>query len=135
MSSASLNEVRLIGNLGKDPEVRRTEQGGLVAQVSVATRQFRGGEELTEWHQVVLFDRLAELAEQFLRKGASIFVGGRLQTRRWTDGDGVERWTTEVVADTLQFLGSVKREGAQGQAEAEEARAAGGPVPEDDVPF
>ena len=102
--AGSVNKVILIGNLGKDPEVRTLQNGGKVANLSLATseswRDKASGErkEKTEWHRVVIFnDRLAEVAEKYLRKGSKIYVEGQLQTRKWTDKDGAEKYTTEVV--------------------------------------
>lgn len=106
---ASLNEVRLIGNLGKDPEVR--ELGGTPnCTISVATTRFRKGEngreEVTQWHRVVLWGQLAEYAGRYLKKGAPVYVGGYLETRKWTDNDGQDHYTTEVVAEDLQGFGA-----------------------------
>ena len=102
--AGSVNKVILIGNLGRDPEVRSTQDGAKIVQLSVATsenwRDKASGErkEKTEWHRVVIFnDRLAEVAEKYLRKGSKIYVEGQLQTRKWTDKDGAEKYTTEVV--------------------------------------
>lgn len=102
--AGSVNKVILIGNLGRDPEVRSTQDGAKIVQLSVATsenwRDKASGErkEKTEWHRVVIFnDRLAEVAEKYLRKGSKIYVEGQLQTRKWSDKDGVEKYTTEIV--------------------------------------
>ncbi len=102
--AGSVNKVILIGNLGRDPEVRSTQDGMKIVQLSVATSESwkdkASGErkDKTEWHRVVIFnERLAETAEKYLRKGAKIYVEGQLQTRKWTDKDGVEKYTTEVV--------------------------------------
>jgi single-strand DNA-binding protein len=101
---SSLNEVRLIGNLGRDPEVRTTQAGDAVVTLSVATseqwKDKNTGErkERTEWHRVVIFNQaLCNVAEQYLRKGSKVFLGGKMQTRKWTDQQGVERYTTEIV--------------------------------------
>jgi single-strand DNA-binding protein len=115
---ASLNKVQIIGNLGRDPEVRYTPNGNAVCNVSVATtRQWKGkdsGEkqEETEWHRVVFYDRLAEIAGEYLKKGRSVYVEGRLKTRKWTDKEGKEQYTTEVIASEMQMLGG--REGGGG---------------------
>jgi single-strand DNA-binding protein len=117
---ASINKVILIGNLGKDPEVRYMPSGSAICNITVATsRQWKNKEsgekmEETEWHRVSLFDRLAEVAGEYLKKGRSVYIEGRLKTRKWTDKDGVERYTTEVIADVMQLLGS--REGMGGGA-------------------
>ena len=108
---ASLNKVHLIGNLGRDPEVRYTPNGSAVCNVSVATtRQWKNkdsGErqEETEWHRVVFYDRLAEIAGEYLKKGRSVYVEGRLKTRKWQDKDGRDQYTTEVIATEMQMLG------------------------------
>ncbi|MFN4262795.1 MAG: single-stranded DNA-binding protein [Thioalkalivibrionaceae bacterium] len=106
-----INKVILVGNLGADPEVRQTGSGMAVANLSLATTDAwmdkASGErrENTEWHRVVLFGRTAEVAQQYLRKGAQIYVEGRLQTRKWQDQQGQDRYTTEVVASDMQMLG------------------------------
>lgn len=108
----SVNKVILIGNLGKDPEVRSTANGGYVANLNLATtevwRDRNSGErqERTEWHRVVFFGRTAELAQQYLHKGSKIYVEGKLQTRKWQDQNGQDRYMTEIVGDTMQFLDS-----------------------------
>ncbi|MFT0850588.1 single-stranded DNA-binding protein [Achromobacter sp. F4_2707] len=115
---ASLNRATLIGNLGKDPEVRYTADGAAVCSVSIATtNQWKDkatGErrEETEWHRVVFYGRLAQIAGEYLRKGRTVFVEGRLKTRKWQDADTVtDRYTTEIIADQMQMLGA--RETAQ----------------------
>jgi single-strand DNA-binding protein len=102
--AGSVNKVILVGNLGRDPEVRHTQAGGLIVQLSVATsenwRDKASGErkERTEWHRVVIFnEKMAEVAQKYLRKGAKVYLEGQLQTRKWTDQSGVEKYTTEVV--------------------------------------
>ena len=118
---ASVNKVILIGNLGRDPEVRYAPSGAAICNVTLATsRQWKdknSGErqEETEWHRVVFYDRLAEIAGEYLKKGKSVYVEGRLKTRKWTDKDGVEKYTTEVMADQMQLLGG--REGMGGPDE------------------
>ena len=115
---ASINKVIIIGNLGKDPEVRYMPSGSAICNVTVATsRQWKNKEsgdkmEETEWHRVSLFDRQAEVAGEYLKKGSSVYFEGRLKTRKWTDKEGVERYTTEIIADVMQLLGS--RQGAGG---------------------
>lgn len=118
---ASVNKVILIGNLGRDPEVRYTPGGSAVCNISLATtrnwKDKNSGEKMeeTEWHRVVFFDRLAEIAGEYLKKGRPVYVEGRLKTRKWTDKDGVEKYTTEVMADQMQLLGG--REGMGGPDE------------------
>lgn len=107
---ASINKVIIIGNLGRDPETRYTADGGTaITTLSIATtRRYRNTEgqtvSETEWHRVVLFARLAEIAKEYLRKGSQAYVEGRLRTRRYQGKDGVERYTTEIIAETLQLL-------------------------------
>jgi len=107
-----VNKAILVGNLGRDPEVRYSPNGQAVANVTLATSESwkdkTSGEkqEKTEWHRVVFFGRLAEIAGEYLKKGAQIYVEGRLQTRKWTDKDGHDRYTTEIVANDMQMLGS-----------------------------
>lgn len=114
MSRKSVNRVTLVGNLGQDPELRYTPGGTAVANISVATTDSwtdkSSGEpqEHTEWHRVVFFGRLAEIVRDCLCKGAQIYVEGRLRTNKWQDGDGIDRKTTEVVANELMMLGSRK---------------------------
>ena len=109
---ASINKVILVGNLGKDPETRYAPDGGAISNITIATtdtwKDKNSGEkkEATEWHRVVFFNRLAEIAGEYLKKGSSVYIEGRLKTRKWTDKDGVEKYTTEIVADQMQMLGS-----------------------------
>lgn len=107
-----VNKVILIGNLGKDPEVRYSPNGGAIANITVATSESwkdkNTGEQVdkTEWHRVVFFRRLAEIAGEYLKKGSKVFIEGKLQTRKWQDKDGQDRYTTEVVANEMQMLDS-----------------------------
>lgn len=113
---ASVNKVTLIGNLGRDPEVRYTPNGAAVCNVSIATtrnwKDKNSGDKVeeTEWHRVVFYDRLAEIAGEYLKKGRSVYVEGRLKTRKWQDKDGKDNYTTEIVAEQMQLLGG--REGS-----------------------
>jgi single-strand DNA-binding protein len=124
---ASVNKVILIGNLGRDPETRYSPDGAAITNVSVATtsqwKDKTTGEkrEETEWHRVAFFGRLAEIAGEYLKKGSPVYIEGRLRTRKWQDKDGQDRYTTEIVADVMQMLGS--RQGAGGPPE-DEPRAA-----------
>lgn len=151
--SRGINKVILIGNLGQDPEVRYMASGAAVCNVSVATSESwkdkTTGEpvERTEWHRVVMFRRLAEIAGEYLKKGSKVYIEGRLQTRKWQDQQGQDRYTTEIVADNMQMLDS--RAGGSADFAARPAPAAppGGapaaaPQPpasnngfDDDVPF
>ena len=143
---ASINKVILIGNLGQDPELRYTQNGKAVASFSLATTDrfsSRDGDrqERTEWHRIVTWEKTAENCARFLSKGRSCFVEGRLQTREWEDKEGVKRRTTEVVAQTVQFLGESRRDAGPAEApagptssEPPAAQASGDPPP-DDIPF
>lgn len=122
MASKGVNKVILVGNLGQDPEVRHTPQGGQITTISIATgeswKDKNSGQmqEKTEWHRVVFFGKLAEIAGQYLTKGSQVYVEGKLQTRKWQDKQGQDKYTTEVVVDSfngvLQMLGS-KQESQQ----------------------
>jgi single-strand DNA-binding protein len=149
-----VNKVILVGNLGKDPEVRYSPNGQAVANCTIATSESwkdkNTGEkqERTEWHRIVFFGRLAEIAGEYLKKGSQIYVEGRLQTRKWQDKDGNDRYTTEIVANEMQMLGSRGGAGMPSEPVAEAAgsydapaprAAAGGKAPaadfDDDIPF
>ena len=116
---ASVNKVILVGNLGRDPEVRYSPEGSAICNLSLATtsqwKDKASGErkEETEWHRVVMYNRLAEIAGEYLRKGRPVYIEGRLKTRKWQDKDtGADRYSTEIVADQMQMLGG--REGGEG---------------------
>jgi single-strand DNA-binding protein len=136
---ASVNKVIIVGNLGRDPETRYMPNGDAVTNIAVATTESwkdkNTGEkkELTEWHRVTFYRKLAEIVSQYLKKGSSIYLEGKLHTRKWTDKDGVERYTTEVIADTMQMLGSGPQ--AAGKQQADDRQ----PVPngndDEDIPF
>jgi single-strand DNA-binding protein len=121
---ASVNKVIVLGNLGKDPEVRYTPNGSAVCNLRIATtRNWKNkdsGEKMeeTEWHSVVLYDRQAEVAGEYLKKGRPVYIEGRLKTRKWQDKEGTDRYTTEIVADSMQLLGG--REGMGGGAGGED---------------
>ncbi|RSE60365.1 single-stranded DNA-binding protein [Alcaligenes faecalis] len=116
---ASVNKVILVGNLGRDPEVRYSAEGSAICNISIATtsqwKDRTSGErrEETEWHRVVFYNRLAEIAGEYLRKGRPVYVEGRLRTRKWTGQDGQERFTTEVIAEQMQMLGGRDGESQQ----------------------
>ena len=108
---ASVNKVILIGNLGKDPEVRYMPSGEAITNINIATTdnwKDKNGEkqERTEWHRIAFFGKLAEIAGEYLKKGNPVYIEGRLQTRKWQDKEGKERYTTEIVAEKMQMLGS-----------------------------
>jgi single-strand DNA-binding protein len=155
---ASVNKVILVGNLGRDPETRYSPDGGAICNISVATtdtwKDKTSGEkqERTEWHRVVFFNRLAEIAGEYLKKGSQVYIEGALRTRKWQDKEGQERYTTEIVADKMQMLGSRSgmgdassrerdtREPAAESKAAEPKAAAKKPAGkfddmEDDIPF
>ena len=119
-----INKVILVGNLGADPEVRYMPSGGAVANVSIATstswkdKQTGEQKEKTEWHRVVFFNRLGEIAGEYLRKGSQVYVEGRLQTRKWQDQSGQDRYTTEIVANEMQMLGGRSGASMGGGAQA-----------------
>ena len=120
---ASVNKVILVGNLGRDPETRYTTGGDAVTNIRLATTETwkdKAGEkqERTEWHNIVFYGRQAEIAGEYLKKGRQIYVEGRLQTRKWQDKEGQDRYTTEIIADRMQMLGS--REGSGAPAAGDE---------------
>lgn len=134
---ASINKVILIGNLGKDPEMRYTANGSAVANFSVATTDKwtdKSGEkvEQTEWHKIVAFGRIAEICGEYLTKGRSVYIEGKLQTRKWEDRDGNERYTTEVVAREMKMLGG---KGPRPHASVENDQGYQADPPDGDIPF
>lgn len=148
---ASVNKVILVGNLGADPETRYSTDGAAITNIRMATtdrwKDKSSGEmrEQTEWHRVVFFGRLAEIAGEYLKKGSPVYVEGRLRTRKWTDKEGHDRYTTEVTADNMQLLGSRGGSGepATRDPSGDDAPARGGGQKasrgpediEDDIPF
>lgn len=153
MASRGVNKVILVGNLGQDPEVRYLPNGGAVANITLATseswRDKATGEmkEQTEWHRVVLFGKLAEVASEYLRKGSQVYIEGQLRTRKWTDQSGVEKYTTEVlvnVGGTMQMLGGKQVEGKPAGGNQQQSRTQQPPAQQsneppmnfdDDIPF
>ena len=143
MASRGVNRVILIGNIGKDPETRYSAEGSAITNVSLATseswkdKQTGEQKEKTEWHRVVFFGKLAEIAGQYLKKGSQVYVEGQLRTRKWQGQDGKDNYTTEIVADQMQMLGGLPRE----QRDASPGNQATSSVPQDtaafddDVPF
>jgi single-strand DNA-binding protein len=155
---ASVNKVIIIGNLGRDPETRYMPEGGAITNITVATsyqwkdKATGDKKEETEWHRVAFFGRLAEIAGEYLKKGSPVYVEGRLRTRKWTDKEGQERYSTEIVAEEMKMLGSrgdrgdsagappresAPREAAAPRtADAKAKKPAGGfDDMEDDIPF
>lgn len=134
----SVNKVILIGRLGKDPELRDTASGSKIANLTLATSERRKGKdgewaEQTEWHRVVCFGKTAENAARFLTKGRQVYVEGRSQTRKWTK-DGIDRYTTEIIANQLQFLGS-KGAAANSGGISPAPATTSQPAMDDDIPF
>ena len=144
-----INKVIVVGNLGKDPEVRDMPNGNAVANITLATTESwkdkSSGEqqEKTEWHRIVMFRRLGEIAGEYLKKGSQVYIEGKLQTRKWQDNSGNDRYTTEIVANEMQMLGG--RGGGSGGGSADfsqdSAPAKSAPQPaaagefDDDIPF
>ena len=143
MAKGTVNKVILIGNLGSDPEVKTTPQGAQVANFSLATSEAwtdkASGEkkEKAEWHRLVLWRRLAEIAGQYLKKGAKIYIEGKLETRSWEDKEGQKRYTTEVVVDQLEMLGGDRQQGSAQEYEQPAAApyVASGSSDDDELPF
>jgi len=141
---ASVNKAIILGNLGRDPELRHTQAGKAVCTLRLATNEVwsdQSGErqERTEWHTVVVWGRQAENCNQYLKKGRTVFIEGRIQTRKWQDKDGNDRYSTEIVADRVQFIGG--QTGAGGGDSYSDASFGGGsdlsppPAGGDDIPF
>ncbi|WP_332878993.1 single-stranded DNA-binding protein [Massilia sp. S19_KUP03_FR1] len=126
---ASVNKVIIVGNLGRDPEIRYMPSGDAIANIAVATsykskdRNTGEQKELTEWHRISFFGRLAEIVGQYLKKGSSVYVEGRLQTRKYTDKDGVEKYATDIIAENMQMLGG--RQGMGGDGGMDDANSGG----------
>lgn len=144
---ASVNKVILVGNLGRDPEVRYTASGAAMCNLSIATtyrtkQQDGSYSDETEWHRVVMFNRLAEIAGEYLKKGAPVYLEGRLRTRKWQGQDGQDRYTTEIIADQMQMLGGRDDGGHQPQKQqqkqsyqANNQQMGGMSDMDDDIPF
>ena len=140
-----INKVILVGNLGADPETRYMPSGGAVTNIRVATseswkdKNTGDQQERTEWHNVAFFGRLAEIAAEYLRKGSQVYIEGKLRTRKWQDKDGNDRWSTEVIANEMQMLGSRPGGSAPAQsrpaASVAEGPPSGGGEFDDDIPF
>ncbi len=144
-----INKVILVGNLGADPETRYMPSGSAVTNLSVATSESwkdkQSGEQKdrTEWHKVAMFNRLAEVAAEYLRKGSQVYIEGKIRTRKWQDRDGNDRWTTEIIADEMQMLGG-RGGGGGGSAPMSSGQDSGPPSTppqagpddfDDDIPF
>jgi single-strand DNA-binding protein len=138
-----INKVILVGNLGADPETRAMPSGGSVTNISIATQESwkdkntGDQQERTEWHKVVFFGRLAEIAGEYLNKGSQVYVEGKLRTQKWQDREGNDRWTTEVVANEMQMLGGRPGSGApaaQGPAPTSTSQDSSETTPQDSSP-
>jgi single-strand DNA-binding protein len=137
---AGVNKVILLGRLGKDPEVRYTNSGTAITSFSMATstaftNKEGQKEEKTEWHKIVAFGRLGEICGEYLAKGKQVYIEGRIQTRDWEDKDGNKRWTTEIIAQNMQLLGSPGTEKDRSSSEPPPLDDSGSGPPESDVPF
>lgn len=145
---ASVNKVIVIGNAGKDPEVRYTPSGAAICNLTLATsrkwknKESRDMQEETEWHRVVLYDRIAEIAGEYVKKGKPVYVEGRLKTRKWQDKEGKDNYTTEIVAESLQLLGGRDEAPSKPAPPATPAARPAAPKPssnfddmDDDIPF
>ena len=142
--SRGVNKAIIVGFLGNDPEIRKTSSGSTVATISVATSESwtdkNTGQKqtATEWHRVVFFNRLAEIVEQYLTKGSQVYIDGKLQTKKWTDNNGVDRYTTQIVAKEMQMLGG-RGDNGEPQSPDPSPRSVQGAPPDitfaDDIPF
>lgn len=140
---SGVNKVILVGNLGNDPEIRHTQNGKAVANFSVATsekwkdKQTGQQQEKTEWHRVVLFDKPAEIAGQYLSKGSKVYLEGKLQTRKWKDQNDVDKYTTEIICNQIQMLGGDNNQPQQPNRPAQQAPqpAQADDLLDEDIPF
>ncbi|WP_405240242.1 single-stranded DNA-binding protein [Lentisalinibacter orientalis] len=144
-----INKVILVGNLGQDPDTRYMPSGSAVTNLRIATseqwkdKQTGEQKERTEWHNVAMFGRLAEIAAEYLRKGSQVYIEGKLRTRKWQDKQGNDRWTTEVIADEMQMMGGRGGGGGAGPMSSQDSGPSGGNYPDtgggeefdDDIPF
>jgi len=143
-----INKVILVGNLGQDPDTRYMPSGSAVTNLRIATseqwkdKQTGEQKERTEWHNVAMFGRLAEIAAEYLRKGSQVYIEGKLRTRKWQDKQGNDRWTTEVIADEMQMLGGRGGGGGSAPMSSQDSGPPGGNYPDsgggefdDDIPF
>ena len=144
--AGSVNKVILLGNLGQDPVVRTSQDGNKIVQLSIATserwKDRNSGEqrEKTEWHRVVFFGKLAEIAEQYLDKGSQLYVEGKLQTRKWQDKEGNDKYTTEILGNEMNMLGGRQSSGDggaydQSQPASQSAPSQASQISEEDIPF
>ena len=145
---ASVNKVILVGNLGSDPEMRYLQNGDAVCNIKIATseswkdKQTGDKKEATEWHRVVFFRQLAEIAGKYLKKGASVYVEGKITTRKWQDKEGTDRYTTEITGNEMKMLGGGRQDGDSGERtqqriepERKEPAKKSDPFDDEDIPF
>ena len=145
---ASVNKVILVGNLGSDPEMRYLQNGDAVCNIKIATseswkdKQTGDKKEATEWHRVVFFRQLAEIAGKYLKKGSSVYVEGKITTRKWQDKDGADRYTTEITGNEMKMLGGGRQDGDSGERtqqrrepERKEPAKKSDPFDDEDIPF
>ena len=140
--SKGINKVTIVGNLGQDPETKALPSGSYVTNISVPTseswkdKQTGQQQERTEWHRIVFFNRLAEIASQYLKKGSQVYIEGRLQTRKWQDKNGQDRYSTEIIANEMQMLGGRSGESPQQSVAAPQAvPQQQNAIDDDDIPF
>jgi single-strand DNA-binding protein len=129
---SSVNKVILVGRVGKDPETRFSTDGKGITNLSLATSEKRKGEEHTEWHKIIFFDKLSDVVAQYVKKGAMIYIEGKIQTRKWQDKEGQDRYSTEIIANSMQMLGGKQSE------ENQPKQAKPVPAPQDldsDIPW
>lgn len=136
---ASVNKVILIGNLGKDPEVKYMTNGEAVANIALATTEVwkdknGGKQEKTEWHRIVFYRKLAEIVGEYCKKGSPVYVEGRLETRKWTDKNGIERYTTEIIATDMKLLGGLKKDDSNRRDDQQNASSESF-ADDSDIPF
>ena len=135
MAKGTVNKVIILGRLGQDPEIRSTASGTQVANLNIATTEIgakdQNGQrqEVTEWHRAIAFGRTAEIAGQYLKKGSQVYIEGRLQTRKWQDSNGQDRYSTEVVVNEMQFIGGKSENQVQQQAPHQQAQGFHNPTP------
>ena len=132
MAKGSVNKVIVLGRLGQDPDVKTTNSGSQVVNLSIATTELgmkdkatgQRGQDVTEWHRVVIFGKMAENAAQYLKKGSQVYIEGRLQTRKWQDQNGQDRWSTDIICNEMQFMGGGQNtNGAQSNNQAPQQQA------------
>jgi len=132
---ASANLAILVGNLGKDPELRYTQSGKAVATFSMATTEKYKDKEDTQWHKITAWNKLGEICGEYLRKGTSVYIEGKITYRSWDDKEGNKRYSTEIIANKMQILGGGKGKSGGGSSHAEDREEPLAPINESDIPF